>query len=143
MVFFRVLIIGSVLFAITTLIHAIVTKRMLAFVKAHSGGRKKFWFPSNYWLAIIVLILLFVTFLESGIWAVAYLLLNVIDSMEASFYFSLVSFTTLGFGDITLNENYRLLAAIEAANGIIIFGWSTAIVVAVVQHIFLNPARNN
>ena len=56
--------------------------------------------------------------------------------MEAAFYFSLVSFTTLGFGDITLDENFRLLASIEAANGIIIFGWSTAIVVAVVQHMY-------
>lgn len=50
--------------------------------------------------------------------------------------FMVVTLTTLGCGDVVLTEQRRLLAAIEAANGIIMFGWSTALVIAVVQRTF-------
>lgn len=43
-------------------------------------------------------------------------------------YFSLVAFTTLGFGDVVLDPSWQLLSAIEAANGIMIFGWTTALI---------------
>ena len=56
--------------------------------------------------------------------------------MEAALYFSMVTFTTLGYGDVLLDERWRLMAAFEAANGIIIFGLSTAVVVAVVQRVY-------
>jgi hypothetical protein len=45
----------------------------------------------------------------------------------------MVTFTTLGYGDIVLDERWRLLASFEAATGIIMFGWTTAIVLAAVQ----------
>jgi len=49
----------------------------------------------------------------------------------------MVTFTTLGYGDILLDEQWRLLASFEAANGILMFGWSTAIVMAVVHRIYI------
>jgi hypothetical protein len=48
----------------------------------------------------------------------------------------MVTFTTLGYGDITLTESWRLLAAFEAANGSIMFGWTTALVVALLHSFF-------
>jgi voltage-gated potassium channel Kch len=44
-------------------------------------------------------------------------------------YFSIVTFTTLGYGDVLVAEQWRILAATEAANGIIMFGWTTALIV--------------
>ena len=55
---------------------------------------------------------------------------------EDALYFSMVTFTTVGYGDVILDERWRLLAAFEAANGIIIFGLTTAVVVAVVQSVY-------
>lgn len=49
---------------------------------------------------------------------------------------STVTFTTLGFGDITLDENWRLLSSFEAANGLLMFGWSTALIFAAVQWVY-------
>ena len=45
-------------------------------------------------------------------------------------------FTTLGYGDVVLSDRWRLLSSLEAANGIIMFGWTTAVVMAVVQRSF-------
>ena len=73
---------------------------------------------------------------ETSVWAAAYLAVGAIQGIEAALYFSTVTFTTLGYGEIVLNEQWRLLASFAAANGIIMFGWSTAIVIAVVQHLY-------
>jgi hypothetical protein len=52
-----------------------------------------------------------------------------------------VTFTTLGYGDVTLGPDWRMLAAFEAANGLIMFGWTTALVIAYMQRIF--PKRSD
>jgi hypothetical protein len=49
----------------------------------------------------------------------------------------MVTFTTLGYGDVTLGESWRLLGSFEAANGTIMFGWTTALIVAVVHRVYL------
>lgn len=57
------------------------------------------------------------------------------DFAEA-LYFSLVTFTTLGYGDITINSGWRLLSGFEAINGIMLIGWSTAIMFSLIQKIY-------
>ena len=89
-------------------------------------------------MSLRVLIMFLATAIEALIWAISYLALGAIENLEASFCFSLVTFTTLGYCDITLAEDWRLIASFEAANGIIFFGWSTAIVMAVVQKLYLD-----
>ena len=63
------------------------------------------------------------------------LAVGAIQEVETALYFSTVTFTTLGYGDVTLDPEWRLLAAIQAANGTIMFGWTTAIVMAVIHRI--------
>lgn len=70
---------------------------------------------------------------EATIWAAFYVAVGAIPDFEAALYFSTVTFTTLGYGDLTLQTNWRLLTSFQAANGIIMFGWTTAIVMAAVQ----------
>ncbi len=54
-----------------------------------------------------------------------------------------MTFTKLGYGDITLGEDWGLLAAFQAATGLFMFGWSTAIVIAAVQRIYFQlPPRD-
>jgi hypothetical protein len=67
--------------------------------------------------------------IQASIWALLYLLLPGItefQSFEKAVYFSLVTFTTLGYGEITIDSTNRILAGLEAINGIILIGWSTA-----------------
>lgn len=63
------------------------------------------------------------------IWAAAYIALGVFDSLEPALYFSVVAFTTLGFGDVTLPVQWRLLSGMCAANGLLLFGLNTAFLV--------------
>ena len=82
----------------------------------------------------IVLLMLHV--LEAFLWALLYLALPAqagLKSLHEAFYFSLVTFTTLGYGDITLNSKWQLLAGIEGMVGIVVFGLITALLFAVIQ----------
>lgn len=86
--------------------------------------------------ATIVIGVLFVMLVQTAnvwVWAVTFYLVGVFDRFEPSLYFSLVSFSTLGFGDIILNEKWRILSGLTAANGLLSFGWSTAYMVELVR----------
>jgi hypothetical protein len=86
-------------------------------------------------VSALILVMAFVSVLDAVLWAYAYMEIGAIPDFESALYYSMVTFTTLGYGDITLGPDWRLLGGLEAANGIIMFGWSTAIIVAFVQRI--------
>jgi len=131
--------IGSLLVLTTTVVHAAVTVLALLgltwaqrLIGAHLGRA--------FAISCLVVGLFLVSLFDALLWAIAYLEVGAIGDFESALYFSMVTFTTLGYGDVILGTEWRLLAAFEAANGIIIFGWSTALVVAYVQR--LAPKRS-
>jgi len=69
------------------------------------------------------------------IWAFAYYALGLFETIEAAVYFSIVAFTTLGFGDVLLPHEWRLLSGLEAVNGLLMFGLLTAMLVEVLRRI--------
>jgi hypothetical protein len=64
--------------------------------------------------------------IEVFLWSSVYFLLGIFDGIEPAVYFSLVAYTTLGFGDVILPQEWRILSGLTAANGFLVFGWSTA-----------------
>ena len=83
------------------------------------------------------LFLLFLHVCEVVLWAETYCLLPGLEgprTFPEALYFSFITFTTLGYGDVTIHGDWRLLSGIEAMNGILLFGWSTAMLFALVQH---------
>jgi hypothetical protein len=77
--------------------------------------------------------------IEAWLWAMLYLfdpLVTELPDLETAFYFSMVTFTTLGYGDVVLTGQWRTLASIQAANGVIIFGWTTALIFYFIQQIY-------
>lgn len=71
------------------------------------------------------------------IWAFAFYGLGIFETLEEAVYFSLVSYTTLGFGDVLLEKEWRLLSGMAAANGLLNFGLLTALLVEALRHIRL------
>jgi small-conductance mechanosensitive channel len=69
------------------------------------------------------------------IWALAFRLLDVFATVEGAVYFSIVAYTTLGFGDILLPVEWRLLGGMASANGLLNFGLLTAMLVEVLRYV--------
>ncbi len=89
-------------------------------------------------VSAVVLLMFFASVAEVMTWALVYRWLGVFSEGEPAIYFSMVTYTTLGYGDIVLEGSLRLLSSFQAAIGIIMFGWTTAVVLAVVQRLYQN-----
>jgi voltage-gated potassium channel len=95
-------------------------------------------------LSLTAVFLMIIHYLEIALWAGVYLSIPELDKLshwEEAIYFSTVTYTTLGYGDITLPPVWRVMSGFEAMNGILLFGWSTAMFYAVVQKII--SMKNN
>jgi hypothetical protein len=74
--------------------------------------------------------------MEISLWALYYLHGSAIPDLDSALYFSAVTYTTTGYGDIVLPEGWRLVGGIEALTGILMCGWSTGFFFAVVSEMF-------
>jgi len=89
--------------------------------------------------------LIFIHLVQAAIWALLFMFLpDVIEfeNFEKSMYFSLVTFTTLGYGEITISSTSRILSGLEAINGITLIGWSTAFMFAIFQELIRKSVKN-
>jgi len=131
--------IAALIIVLTTMMHAsgmvLVMHQLKKFYKQDEHYKQR-WQIHIYHVGGSILIMFFISLLEVLLWAVTYLGLNALQNFEQALYFSMVTFTTLGYGDVVLNDYWRLLSSFEAANGIIMFGWTTAIVIYVVQRVY-------
>ena len=128
-----------ILVAITVAIHAVGTTYWMQYLGRRYFGsdgqvKAREALPAVTWTAVAFLML---HLLEVVVWAIAYRLILPgahLETFEKAVYFSIVTFTTLGYGDVTLvNHEWRLLSGVEALNGILLVGWTTALLFLVVQ----------
>jgi hypothetical protein len=131
--------VGCLLMVATTVVHA----GAMIIVLHLAGFHREFpTLPTRgQRLAIVsgtVLVVFLAALVEVSLWAATYVGVGAIPEAETALYFSTVTFTTLGYGDVVLSDRWRLLASFEAANGIILFGWSTAMVIATVQRAYVH-----
>jgi Ion channel len=127
------LAIGSALIALTVLIHGIILEIIIRALRAIGMEYLTRWRALT--LSISVLCVFSAHVVEIWIWAVFFLFIEDIPTLETALYFSTSTFTTVGYGDLTLSENWRLLGSLESANGMILFGWSTAFIFEIVRRI--------
>jgi polyferredoxin len=140
MVFERIFIALAMMF-LSTIIHAIfmiVGNHTLEWRLTRFGpARGNFDRAVLVWLLTIWMFLAIV--IEAWLWALVYLYspaLTELGDVHTAFYFSMVTFTTLGYGDVVLSGEWRTLASIQAANGVIVFGWTTALIFYFIQRIY-------
>jgi hypothetical protein len=128
------LAVGGVVVFCTVLIHAMPLAGTLWFVRrekslGHTG--RSFWSDTR----IVVLAILFAMvahLIEVALWAVVFLLCGEFADMGTAYYHSAVNFTTLGYGDVLLSSRWRMLGPLEAGDGMLMFGLSTAMVFAII-----------
>ena len=135
----EIILTGIGLIVTTVLVHALGTHSLIRFLVRHSANARGLIeshkaLPAVIWTAMVLMALHVV---EIQLWALTYLFVlpgDTLDTFEKATYFSFVTFTTLGYGDVTLStQDWRLLSGIEAMDGILLAGWSTALLFVVVQ----------
>ncbi|MDA7949666.1 MAG: potassium channel family protein [Hyphomicrobiaceae bacterium] len=132
------LILGTGMIGLTVVIHIGGILCTVAWLRAHfktQTGHNSFGWAVRMFVASVLGVFLFHT-VEIWLWAALYMLLGEFSDLERALYFSTVTFTTLGYGDITLSPRWQMLSGLEAANGIILFGVSTAFIFAVLRYLF-------
>ena len=87
-------------------------------------------------LSVIMGFLFIGHILQFGTWALLFVLLGEFEDFGTAFYHSTVNFTSLGYGDIVMSEDWRLLGALEAANGVLMFGLTAGLVLSVMNDLF-------
>ena len=132
------------LVGVTVVIHGIGTLAVLVRLAAAMQRRKAGWgrVASGVLAARVVCGLLLLHLVEASVWAALYRLIGALPDTETAFYFSLTSYTTVGYGDVVLPRDQRLLGPFEAATGILMFGWSTGVMVAAITRIYGDHLRH-
>lgn len=127
---------GSVVMVITTIIHAAGMGVGLRWLTATSAEQLQLnsLVIRSLIVGVLVVIMFATTLIEASVWAMVYSMLGAIPDFDEALYFSTVTYTTLGYGDVVLDAQWRLLSSFEAANGIIMFGWTTALIVVSIRY---------
>ena len=130
------LAVSTAAFAATIFIHAVGVRTTLQFVRhAKQTGRVAAGFWTDVAVVTAVILLALVAHLVAiGVWAVLFLLCGEFRAFSVAFDHSAVNYTTLGYGDVTMTPSWKLFGPLEAANGVLMFGLSTALIFAVIQN---------
>jgi hypothetical protein len=85
-----------------------------------------------------MLMLMLGNIVQAAFWALIYMALGAFEDVETALYFSGATSTSLGYGDVVLNGRVRLIAPLQAANGLMMFGITTGLFIAAFQHAVKN-----
>ena len=134
------IIIGSIIIGITIIIQAYGTKFWIHYLKNNYVNKTVLRFDQKTVRLLVysAIFLLLLNFIEAIIWGITYYLLPGItefETLEKAIYYSLITFTSLGYGDITISSANRILSGFEAMNGVLLLGWTTAVMFSIMQFI--------
>lgn len=128
---FANLLIGTIAITATVFIH---TFGLISVTRAIGWFTAKFRLHGHRSRVLamnsVVLGLLMVLAVEIWLWACFFLIVGMVDDFSTALYFSTITFSTVGYGDVVPHPEWRLLAALEGVNGFLLIGWSTAYLVA-------------
>jgi len=133
------LVAGSCLMALCVAIHAWGLSWAFQHLRRASLRGSRLWRSTALFIAVAVwIVLLHLT--EISVWAAMYVWNGAIGDLPSALYFSAVTYTTTGYGDIVLPKEWRLDGAVEALTGILMCGWSTGFFFAIVNRLYEHHA---
>lgn len=96
--------------------------------------RRNSIFGQGLMIMVVVMGLLVLHSAEIWAYAVTYLSIGALGDLSTALYFSITSFSTIGYGDVVLSPQWRLFGVTEAVAGLLLFGWSTAFLIATMSY---------
>ena len=130
----RQLLVGTAVSSGNIVIHALVMTAVVGVIRIVSAKDRL-----HPWLFLIAIMIAAVTALmlahtsEVMVWSLAYALIGAAPDGTDLMYFAFVNYATLGYGDVVPVENWRLIGPMTAMNGVLLFGWSTAVIFEVLR----------
>lgn len=131
------LAVGSAAAICTILIHGLPLSATVRFVRrekrlGHLGAN----YRKDLGIVVRVIFYAFVAhLLEMALWAALFIICGEFSDFATAYYHSAVNYTSLGYGDIIMSPTWRLLGPLETADGMLLFGVSTAMIFAVIQRL--------
>ena len=127
----QTLLTAFVLMALSVAIHAMGLTAALRWLGGSARPAAGFW--RSTWLLIAVAAwVIFIHLIEITFWGLFYSWKQCMPDLQSALYFSAVTYTTTGYGDLVLPKEWRLVGGVEALTGILMCGWSAGFFFAVV-----------
>jgi hypothetical protein len=140
----RQLLFGGAVSAVNIAIHALVMMILIQ-VARKASDRSKARSSEHLVLVMIptVLVLMLTHATEIMVWALAYSLIDATPPEADRMYFAFVNYTTLGYGDVVPVKRWNLLGPMTALNGVLLIGWSTAVIFEVLRRALREVGRRS
>ena len=134
------LLVGLCLMAACVVLHATGLTAALRWMKRGLPSLGRSYGRQLRLLITVAAATVLIHLVEIAVWAVYYAGAGGMPDLDSAFYFSAVTYTTTGYGDLVLPEPWRLVGGVEALTGILMCGWSTGFFFAVVNQILMREA---
>lgn len=131
------LLVGASAIACTISLQALAVSATVSLVRRERRLRRvgaSFWIDVSI-VALVIAVSMVAHLLGIAAWAVLFMVCGEFSNFGAAYYHSAVNYTTLGYGDVVMTPSWRMLGPLEAANGMLMFGVTTAIIFAVIQRL--------
>lgn len=129
------LLVAWALMAACVIVHAVGVTSALRLLRRQRAITERFW-PSTWLFIRLAGWIVLLHLIEITIWAAVYVWMRAMPDLQSSLYFSAVTYTTTGYGDLVLPAEWRLVGGVEALTGILMCGWSTGFFFAAVSRMF-------
>ncbi len=132
---FKELLVAFAIVAVCLLLHVVTIVVLADWLLDQRDKRAKEIGTFGYMFLLIAsfTVIIILHMVEIAIWGVFYYARSLFPDFETSLYFSITSYTTIGFGDVVLPRAWRMLGGIEGVTGVLLCGLSTAFVFAIVN----------
>ena len=131
------LLVGAIPVVFTIFTHGLAVMSTLGFIRREKRlGREGVSFRNDFLMVMLTMTFTMAAHLiEIAWWAILFIFCGEFREFGTAYYHSAVNYTTLGYGDLLMTPAWRLLGPLEAANGMLMFGVSTAMIFAVMQRL--------
>jgi hypothetical protein len=138
----RQFLVGAAVSACNIMIHAVVMAAVVRVAQAVAAkGTSRPWLLLIAVMTATVAVLMAAHAFEVIVWSLAYAMVDAAPPGADLVYFAFVNYTTLGYGDVVPVRRWRLLGPITAMNGVLLFGWSTAVIFEVLRRTMRGNGR--
>jgi hypothetical protein len=135
------LLIAWLLMALCVTVHALGLTMAFRWAKRQPPQLQDRFWPAAWMLIGVAGFAVLLHLIEIVAWGVFYTWKQGMPDLQSAIYFSAVTYTTTGYGDLVLPKEWRLVGGVEALTGILMCGWSTGFFFAVVSRMFMPPAN--